>query len=149
MSIRDKLVEFHRAMDCPVLDKPQVPSNERVRLRASLIVEETLEFLEACFDDGDEARRALNNARDSLYEVMAAKPRVDLVAAADALADIIYVVEGTNLEFGIDGKEVFEEVHRSNMAKAGGPVREDGKRLKPPGWKPPDVAGVLRRQSLK
>ena len=29
------------------------------------------------------------------------------------------------------------------MAKAGGPLREDGKRLKPPGWTPPDIAGVL------
>jgi len=146
MSIRDKMIEFHIAMDCPVVDKPTVPSDERVRLRASLIGEETLEFLEACFDDGDTARSDIEDARVLLKNVINSKPRVNLVEAADALADIIYVTEGTNVEFGINGKEVFEEVHRSNMAKAGGPVREDGKRLKPPGWTPPDVAGVLEAQ---
>lgn len=47
---------------------------------------------------------------------------------------------------GIDLGPVFEEVHRANMAKVGGPTRADGKILKPEGWTPPDVAGVLRRQ---
>ncbi len=43
-----------------------------------------------------------------------------------------------------DGWWLFwDEVHRSNMAKVGGPIRGDGKRLKPEGWTPPDVAGVL------
>ena len=41
----------------------------------------------------------------------------------------------------------FREVHRSNMAKVGpgGKVlrREDGKILKPEGWTPPDLKGVL------
>jgi len=44
--------------------------------------------------------------------------------------------------------EVWKEVHRSNMSKADpltGHVRkrEDGKVLKPDGWKRPDVAGVI------
>jgi hypothetical protein len=32
------------------------------------------------------------------------------------------------------------------MAKVGGPVRPDGKKLKPEGWQPPDIAGILRAQ---
>lgn len=143
MSIRDKLIEFHKAMDVPVLDCPQVPPDDRVRLRASLIVEETLEFLEVCFEDRG---NYLLEVQSCLHRVLADKVKVDLVEAADALADIIYVVEGTNLEFGINGKQVFEEVHRSNMAKAGGKRRADGKVLKPDGWTPPDVAGVLEAQ---
>ena len=63
--------------------------------------------------------------------------------------DLDYVVEGTRLEFEIDGGPIAVEVHRSNMAKVGGPVREDGKRLKPPGWTPPDIAGELRKQGWK
>lgn len=31
------------------------------------------------------------------------------------------------------------------MLDADGPVREDGKRLKPDGWTPPDIKGVLER----
>ena len=39
------------------------------------------------------------------------------------------------------------EVHRANMAKAGGPRRhEDGKLLKPVGWSPPDIEGELKKQ---
>jgi predicted HAD superfamily Cof-like phosphohydrolase len=45
---------------------------------------------------------------------------------------------------GIDLGPFFAEIHRTNMEKAGGPVRpSDGKILKPPGWKPPDIVGML------
>lgn len=74
---------------------------------------------------------------------------VDLVEFADALADLDYVIEGTRLEFGINGAPIAAEVHRSNLSKLGpnGPMlREDGKILKPPGWTPPDIAGELRKQ---
>lgn len=47
---------------------------------------------------------------------------------------------------GIDLRPVWSEVHAANMRKTTGPVREDGKRLKPEGWQPPDIAGVLRAQ---
>jgi predicted HAD superfamily Cof-like phosphohydrolase len=33
------------------------------------------------------------------------------------------------------------------MAKASGPRRADGKVLKPEGWTPPDIVGVLERQA--
>ena len=71
---------------------------------------------------------------------------VKMADLADGLADIDYVVEGTRLEFGIDGDAIAEEVHRANMAKAGGPIAPNGKRLKPPGWTPPDIEGELRKQ---
>jgi predicted HAD superfamily Cof-like phosphohydrolase len=46
---------------------------------------------------------------------------------------------------GVDLQPFFEEVHRANMTKAGGPKREDGKQLKPVNWRPPDMAAVLTR----
>ena len=44
----------------------------------------------------------------------------DLVEIADALADIQYVLTGAVLEFGCGDRfrDLFEEVHRSNMSKA-------------------------------
>jgi hypothetical protein len=36
--------------------------------------------------------------------------------------------------------------HRTNMAKVGGPIVPNGKRLKPKGWQPPDIAGEIARQ---
>lgn len=145
-TLRGMLLDFHHAMGVPILPSPQVPPDDRVRLRARLIVEECLEFLLACFP-GTGAVREIGYAKDRLDEVIAQRNvTVDLSEAADALADIAYVVEGANLEFGIDSGPVLDEVHRANMAKANGPRRADGKILKPEGWTPPDIAGVLEKQ---
>ena len=73
-------------------------------------------------------------------------PPAGIPAFADALADLDYVIEGTRLEFGIDGWPIAQAVHKSNMAKVGSKVREDGKILKGPDWTPPDIAGELRKQ---
>lgn len=149
-ALQCKLIEFHRAMKAPVLPTPQVPADDRVRLRAKLNLEEAVkEFFEACFDltpgtyYGDEFEQAV--LRLGLVAKFA-PVKVDLPATADALADAAYVVEGANLEFGIDSGPVLDEVHRANMAKVGGPVRADGKIGKPEGWQPPDIIGVLTEQ---
>lgn len=74
----------------------------------------------------------------------------DLIALADALADIVYVAYGTAVTYGIDLDVVLSEVHRSNMSKldaSGLPVlRADGKVLKSSRYTPPDVGGVLQQQ---
>lgn len=64
----------------------------------------------------------------------------DVVAVADALADLAYVVYGGALHFGIPIVEVFAEVHRSNMTKT---PAGDGKAIKGAGYQPPNVAAVL------
>ncbi len=69
-----------------------------------------------------------------------------MVEFADACGDLDYVIEGARLTLGINGKPVADEIHRTNLAKVGGPIRDDGKRLKPEGWTPPDIAGELRKQ---
>ena len=121
--------EFHRAAGAYTSEEPtlDVPSEVR-ELRVRLISEEL-----------DELRAAL--AVD------------DLVAVADAIADLLYVVYGAAVAFGIPIEEVFAEVHRANLAKldsGAGPLeRSDGKLLKPHGWKAPDVGGVLRVHAKK
>lgn len=66
---------------------------------------------------------------------------------ADALADMVYVVHGTALAYGIPLDEVLAEVHRSNMSKLGldgRPIlRADGKAVKGPGFAAADVAAVI------
>jgi len=86
---------------------------------------------------------------EEVAELRAAVAAGDLVAVADALADIVYVACGTAHVLGIPFDEVFAEVHRANMSKLdadGKPVlRADGKVLKGPSYVPPDVAGALAR----
>lgn len=70
----------------------------------------------------------------------------DLEKLLDGALDLIVVVLGTLAAAGIDPHEAWAEVHRTNMAKADGPVRSDGKRLKPPHWSPPNIRGCLKKQ---
>jgi predicted HAD superfamily Cof-like phosphohydrolase len=125
-SLLNDVAAFHIACDVPVLSKLQIPSPERIMLRRNLIDEEVNK------------------------ELLPAIDRNDLPAIADGLADAIYVIVGTALEYGIPLDRVWEAVQRANMAKvdpATGKVqkRADGKVLKPNGWESPDIAAILAR----
>lgn len=89
------VAEFHQTFKHPILPEPQIPTEQRCKLRVSLLAEELGE----------------------LEEAIAAK---DLVEIADALCDLQYVLSGAVLEFGMADKfnELFTEVQRSNMSKA-------------------------------
>ena len=77
------------------------------------------------------------------------QPEPDLGGIADGIADLIYVLLGTALSYGIHIAPIWDEVQRTNMAKEGGATRHDGKVLKPEGWQPPDVRGILLKQGMK
>jgi predicted HAD superfamily Cof-like phosphohydrolase len=115
--------EFHERFGLICSARPTVPEERVHRLRTLLIDEELAEF---------------RNAAEAQ----------DLVGVADALADLLYVVYGAAVEYGIDLEPVFAEIHRSNMSK-GGPLcgcRADGKVPKGPGYEAPRVREVLKRQ---
>jgi hypothetical protein len=46
---------------------------------------------------------------------------------------------------GLDLRPFFTMVHHANMLKTTGPIREDGKRLKPEGWMAPDIIGLYKK----
>lgn len=87
---------------------------------------------------------------EEVAELAEAVGQRELSRIAHKLADVVYTAYGTATVFGIDLDAVIAEVHRANMSKlgpAGLPaLRADGKCLKGPGYRPPDVAGVLARQ---
>jgi predicted HAD superfamily Cof-like phosphohydrolase len=117
------LRESHVVQQLPTNEVPTLDVPESVKqLRCALIEEEAAEF-RAAVESGD------------------------LIGLADAIADLLYVVYGAALTFGIPVLEVFAEVHRSNMTKLddnGLPVyREDGKVLKGPNFSPPDLVPIL------
>jgi predicted HAD superfamily Cof-like phosphohydrolase len=113
----DMVRAFHAKVGQPDAPAPNISQHRELRVR--LI---------------DEEFRELRDALDAN----------DVVEVADALADLLYVVIGSALQWGIPLERVFAEVHRSNMTKERGSKRADGKILKGPNYSPPDVAGVLR-----
>jgi predicted HAD superfamily Cof-like phosphohydrolase len=138
------VLEFSRATGGTVGAWPDVRDRE---LRARLIAEEATETLSALgFDTYVEVWQPFSTAKEREVAKFERPGNVDLPALADGIVDTIYVLIGTAIAAGFDLAPVWDEVQRANMAKVDGPVREDGKRLKPPGWRPPDIEGVLRRQ---
>jgi len=100
VSIKDlnslnQVAEFHTTFKHPVITSPTIPAMERCKLRIELLAEELKELQEAVDNN-------------------------DIVEVADALCDLQYVLAGAVLEFGLAEKfkDLFDEVHRSNMSKA-------------------------------
>lgn len=111
--------EFAMAMGQP-LDQVRDTSSELENMRFRLIAEEFDEFSD------DSCPR-----EESLKE----------------LADLIYVCYGYAATFGWNLDEAVKRVHESNMSKLGDdgkPIyREDGKVLKGPNYKKPDLTDLV------
>jgi len=89
----------------------------------------------------DGARRRCDFVEEEARELRTAVESIDVVATADALADLAYVVYGAALHFGVDLDAVLAEVHRSNMTKS---PAGDGKAIKGPGYEPPAIEQLFR-----
>ena len=140
---------FHHVYGLPVQTDGASLERESLGMRMSLIAEEFAELVGAVY--GQAARDEIES---SYRRAVAADDGArDTVEAADALADLVYVIYGMALETGIDLAAVLAEVQRSNMSKLGvdgRPVhREDGKVLKGPDYFPPNVEAVLRSRRLR
>ena len=85
--------------------------------------------------------------KEELEELKEAMENKDLLEAADALTDILYVTYGAGHAFGIDLDKCFEEVQNSNMSKLGEdgkPIyNESGKVMKGPKYFKPDLTKFI------
>ena len=116
---------FHESFGIENKTRPSSNLSEKVySLRYNLMKEENDEYLDAC-------------------------EKGDMVEIADALGDMMYILCGTILSHGLQGKieEIFEEIQRSNMSKLdenGKPIyREDGKILKSKKYFKPNISKIL------
>ena len=119
MSNFSKVGIFMKTCGQEVKDKPSFSTDKINKLRIDLIKEEL-----------DELTEAIKNK--------------DLLEAADALTDILYVTYGAGHAFGIDLDKCFNEVQNSNMSKLddnGEPIyNESGKVMKGPNYFKPDLS---------
>ena len=117
--------QFHRIFGHPVRTSPCIDDAQLNKLRVDLIREEA-----------DELATALTEG--------------NLVEVLDALTDLQYVLDGAYLAFGLARFRdlAFIEVHASNMSKLaddGSPIRrKDGKILKGPNYREPNLNATLR-----
>lgn len=93
MTDLEKVEQFHKTFGLPVLDEPEIPE-DRKQLRANLIMEEAAELEEAILEG-------------------------DLTGVLKEASDLLYVLHGMVLEFGLGElfEQAFDKVHKSNMTK--------------------------------
>jgi predicted HAD superfamily Cof-like phosphohydrolase len=108
-------------------------------------------FGSACDQEPNEAnyRMYLALIQEEYQELQDAVKAYDKVEQLDALVDILVVTMGAIRAAGWDGEAAWKEVMDTNFAKIDpetGKVRkrEDGKVLKPEGWKPPELAKFIK-----
>jgi predicted HAD superfamily Cof-like phosphohydrolase len=89
--------------------------------------------------------------KEEVGELQVAIDNNDLVEQLDALIDIMVVTVGAVQSLGADGEGAWKEVMSTNFAKIDsltGRVRkrEDGKVLKPVGWRPPELSKYINQE---
>lgn len=119
---------FHRKFGLPHPKVPQLLDKDVQDFRFKFMQEELNEFDTACIHG-----------------------QLDL--AADALIDLVYVAMGTGVMMGLPWQALWDEVQRANISKVRSKSADDPLStrkhqldvVKPPGWRPPDIAGVLKK----
>jgi len=121
----DLVREFHERFRLPMAELPALVDAGLARQRHQLLLSEVTEVYDAM----------LHGSLDGV---------------AQELADCVYVLYGTALTYGIDLDAVLAEVHAANMTKLdddGQPIVIDGKVVKGPNYRKPNVTAVLARQA--
>jgi hypothetical protein len=132
----EQYCEFGKAMDVPQGCIAESPNFKAVQLALNLIREE--------YED---------EFKQAIMKFGTAPSLENLAEVADAVADTIYVLCHLCYTLDIPIDLVYGAVHANNMTKVGpdGKVkkREDGKVLKPEGYKPVDVWKLLDEYSAE
>jgi predicted HAD superfamily Cof-like phosphohydrolase len=85
--------------------------------------------------------------QEELDEFKKAIATMDIAELADALIDIVYVAKGTAIKAGLPWEDLWNDVHKCNMAKVRGTTKRGNAvdLMKPHGWKPPATYEILLR----
>lgn len=150
MSFASQVKEF----TADTKERPVVMSKEAVEFIARMVCSELVELAQTVTESPEEAVDLVRRSVNTDLNVSYTKP-VDetalLADQADALADVNYYVYNCACKHGINLSKVLDVVHQANMDKKfpDGTFhrRDDGKIIKPEGWKEPDMTAEIARQT--
>jgi predicted HAD superfamily Cof-like phosphohydrolase len=122
----------------------------------SNVFRDQAKFMNACGQtvgnrNQDQFDLYLKLIQEEVEELQTAVDNNDRVEQLDALIDILVVTVGAVQSLGADGEGAWKEVMSTNFAKIDsltGRVRkrEDGKVLKPTGWRPPELSKYINQE---
>jgi len=125
----NEVLEFRRKLGLPIGDEPQLLSPQQISFYTRFILEE-------------------------LSELLRAHEHGNLVDAADAIGDLLYIAIGCGLHMGIPLGDIFDIIHKANMTKLPGTTKRGGlvqDAKKPADWQGPEaaIAKVLNAKHRK
>lgn len=119
------------------------------------VFQDQARFMQACGQTTDTYnadqyalyRRLIDEEVGELQQAVSTDDRVEQL---DALIDILVVTIGALHSAGFDAEGAWQEVMKTNFAKINPDTglvnkREDGKVLKPAGWKAPDLKSFVSK----
>jgi predicted HAD superfamily Cof-like phosphohydrolase len=146
-----------QSMGVKLPNKPTKMSRNEVKFIVRMVISEMMELCSTvtptvrdALDLFDECVETTDNPK--LFDP-ASKSDVEIMAEQyDSFVDAWYYMLNTAVKKGVDLDGIFRIVHGANMAKRfpDGTFhrREDGKVVKPDGWKEPDIVGEIQRQLI-
>ena len=140
-----QVTDFHNAIGATIAAKPSLLPHDPAMAKETLAeLQRLLSRLDSSRRDGDELLLRLCLALEETAEWLDAHLRNDLVAAADAWGDRLYVLLGDAVSTGLPAQIVFDEVHRSNMSKQCNSSNR-GKAVKGSSYRRPQLDEVLQQ----
>jgi len=147
---------FHTKFGLPnVNDEGPGPTEvdpDLLRFRLKFLLEELTELMQAVGAQFVPEYDPIDRDIVGMGIMLDADAGVDHGKAFDALLDLVYVAHGTAHILGYPWQDGWDLVQKANMSKVRAQADgSDSKRgssfdvVKPPGWTPPDIEGLLRR----
>lgn len=138
-----RVEEFMKLAGQEIPNSPQLPSLEVRELRAKLTLEEALEKIRGLGFAVYAVEGSVN--LDDKGWLLSNLYEPDLEEIIDGCCDLNVITTGTLIACGLPDIVFQNEVDKNNLAKfgPGHSIREDGKLIKPPGHKPPDIKSLL------
>ena len=144
-----------QSMGVKLPNKPTKMSKDEVKFIVRMVLSEMLELCATVTPNVEEAHNLFGDCCIEVDKPRAFEPEtksdVEIMAEQyDSFVDAWYYMLNTAVKKGVDLDGIFRIVHGANMAKRfpDGTFhrREDGKVVKPDGWKEPDIVGEIKRQ---
>lgn len=150
-----RVLEFTQgASSKPLPIVPQPMDLEQIRFLARMVSSELLELIQTRTSGPDEAIEFLHNCvscADINRSYKKPEDLAELIAEQlDAKVDMRYYIDNDACKFATNTNEGFHIAHQANMNKrwpdGSFHLRPDGKIIKPPDWKEPDMVGYIRKK---
>jgi predicted HAD superfamily Cof-like phosphohydrolase len=147
--ILDKAVgmvrEFHRLIQAPIADAPHllVGDPDTTLAASDLVYRLAKELLKESNGEKDLVICRAAMTLEELSEWLYAHAKQDLIAAADAIGDRLYLLLGDAVASGLPLGHIFQSVHASNMTKIAAVRTGIGKAVKGQNFRRPEIVEIV------